>query len=171
MQSSQDLEFTAFVREHGDALLRYARYLTPDRFEAEDLLQSALLRLATNWHRGIGSPLGYVRTTLVNLCRDGVRRRHLVPVPAEVAGDGETTEADRSDAVVAQARLDHLLAALPVRQRLTVVLRVLDGYSEAETAALLDCSIGTVKSNLSRGLRKLQAVAQDDQVSTEGSSR
>ncbi len=157
MTPSEEQAFTAFVRNRGDALLRYARLLVPDAAEAEDLLQSALLRLAKRWSRQLASPEAYARTTLINLARDGARRRHLVPVPTEQpveAGAGSIP--DHADAVVARRRLDEVLAALPERQRLTVVLRVLDGRSEAETANLLGCSTGTVKSNLARGLAKVR---------------
>lgn len=158
MRASEEDEFTAFVREHGDRLLRYARLLVPDAAEAEDLLQTALLRLSRRWDR-VEAPVQYVRATLVNLAKDGARRRHLVPHPVDVVEpDRREPESDIAEAIGAQERLDALLAALPPKQRATVVLRVVDGLSEAETAQLLGCSQGTVKSNLARGLDKVRAL-------------
>ena len=88
MKASDEVEFTAFVREHGDGLLRFARLLVPDAVEAEDLLQTALLRLSRRWSSGLDAPVAYTRTTLVNLAKDGARRRHLVPHPVEVVECG-----------------------------------------------------------------------------------
>jgi RNA polymerase sigma-70 factor (sigma-E family) len=155
MTPEQETSFGHFVAAHGDSLLRYARLLFPDRHAAEDALQTALLRLAQHWHRELKAPAGYVRTSLRNLAVDGGRRRHLVPTPS----DGDLVlphEPDLADAYAAAQALDAVLSALPPRQRVTVVLRVIEGLSEAETAKELSCSTGTVKSNLSRGLANLR---------------
>lgn len=152
MRDVDEQEFVAFVRERGDVLLRFSRRLIPDAGEAEDALQTALLRLTAHWPKD--HPEAYVRAALVNLAKDRARRRHLVAVPTQVQLDGAVIDLDYADAVEAQARLDDVLSTLPPRQRIAVVLRVLDGLSEAETAAAMGCSPGTVKSNLARGLDK-----------------
>ncbi len=136
-------------------LLRFARRLIPDAGEAEDALQTALLRTTLHWPKD--DPEAYVRAALLNLAKDRARRRHLVAVPTQELLDGVEVDVDYADALAAQARLDAVLAALPPRQRITVVLRVLEGLSEAETAAAMGCSPGTVKSNLARGLDKARA--------------
>jgi RNA polymerase sigma-70 factor (sigma-E family) len=164
------LAFTEFVRSHGDRLLRLARLLVPNTADAEDLLQAALLRLARHWSRGLVSPQGYVRIALVNLAKDRGRRRHLVAVPVE-SDPGVTVGVDHADAIASRAQLDQLLAALPPRQRITVVLRVLDGLSEAETAQAMGCAPGTVKSNLSRGLDKIRTALGTMDTSTEKAAR
>jgi RNA polymerase sigma-70 factor (sigma-E family) len=168
---SDEQDFTRFVREYGDELLRFARLLVPDAAEAEDVLQVALLRLTRHWSRRLDSPLAYVRATLVNLAKDRGRRSHLVPVPVEPGAERPATGADHAEAVAAQAHLDEILAALPPRQRVTVVLRVVDGLSEAETAALMGCSPGTVKSNLARGLDKVRAALEPSPASTKETAR
>jgi RNA polymerase sigma-70 factor (sigma-E family) len=168
---TEERDFTQFVREHGDQLLRLARWLVPDAAEAEDLLQVALLRLTRHWSRRLDAPLAYARATLVNLAKDRGRRSHLVPVPMESGPEQPTGDADHAEALVAQARLDDILAALPPRQRVTVVLRVVDGLSEVETAALMGCSPGTVKSNLARGLDKVRAALEPSLASTEETAR
>ena len=98
-----------------------------------------------------------MRQTLLNLARDRGRRRHLVPRPALVEEDLAARSPDHAEALAARAELDSLLSALPARQRAAVVLRVVEGLSEAETAAAMGTSTGTAKSNLARGLQKIRA--------------
>ncbi len=147
--------FTVFVREHGDGLLRTARLLVGDPAEAQDVLQTALLRLSGRWP--VEQPHAYVRRSLVNLTRDRGRRRHLVPEPAQARDDRVAPLLDHADAHASQAALEQLLSLLPAKQRAAVVLRVVEGLSEAEAAAALRCAPGTVASNLSRGLARLRA--------------
>ncbi len=147
--------FTAFVRQHEDALLRTTRLLVRDHGEAQDVLQVALMRLLRHWP--VEHPQAYLRRTLVNLSRDRGRRRRLVPEPAEARNERLTGLPDHADAHASQAALEHLLSVLPARQRAAVVLRVIEGLSEAEAAAALRCATGTVASNLSRGLTRLRA--------------
>ena len=153
--------FTAFVRERGDALTRTARLLIPDRGEAEDALQVALLRLTRHWP--VEAPDAYVRQALVNLARDRGRRRHLVPEPSDAVV--VVAVPDLADAHAAAGHLVALLSALPERQRTTVVLRVLEGLSEAECAQVMDCAPGTVKSNLARGLDRLRTLLPEGATS------
>lgn len=155
--------FTEFVDEHGSALLGYARLLFADPHEAEDALQTALLRVVRNWDKAGVCPVGYTRTALRNLAIDGSRRRHLIPLPSDQLPQ-VILGPDVADAHEAAATLDAVLSRLPPRQRVTVVLRVLDGLSEAETATALRCSAGTVKSNLSRGLAALRDHLSSDRV-------
>lgn len=165
----QEEQFAAFVRGSGDRLLRFARLLILDPGDAEDALQVALLRLVKHWHRGIDAPEAYVRAALVNLAKDNARRRHLVPVPVDLDKGRAEASPDHAEAYAARARLDQLLAELPPRQRISVVLRVIEGCSEAETAELMGCSKGTVKSSLARGLSRLRQVANDFDRLKEGS--
>ncbi len=153
-------EFSAWVRERGDALLRTARLLIPDHGEAEDALQTALLRISRHWP--VEAPDAYVRKALVNLAHDRSRRRHLVAEPAEVRDERRAALPDLGDALASQQALEQLLAQLPARQRVTVVLRVLEGYSEADTARVMGCAPGTAKSNLARGLARLRELLPTD---------
>jgi RNA polymerase sigma-70 factor (sigma-E family) len=146
--------FTSFVRDRGDGLARTARLLIPDRGEAEDALQTALLRLCRRWP--VEAPEAYARRALVNLAIDRGRRRHLVPTPAEPHRDPPGLP-DPADALASQAYVEELMRLLPERQRAAVVLRVVLQLSEAETAAAMGCTAGTVKSSLSRGLARLRA--------------
>ncbi|AIY20027.2 RNA polymerase sigma factor [Pimelobacter simplex] len=156
VRDQDEAAFTAFVATSGDRLLRFARLLVLDHGEAEDALQEALTRLARHWHR-TETPEAYTRTILVNLARDRGRRRHLVPTPAEdVEPERGAPAPDPADALAARRRLDVLLASLPPKQRATVVLRVVEDLSEAETARIMGCAAGTVRSNLSRALGSLR---------------
>lgn len=167
MTPAEEEGFTAFVHERGGALLRYARMLVPGDAEAEDVLQLALLRLTRHWPKGLDAPEAYTRRAILNVVRDRARRRHLVPVPTTSAGDEQERQPD-IDRVDARSRLDELLSTLPPRQRAAVVLRLIEGLSEAEAATAMGCSAGTVKSNLSRGLAKLRAAARPASTISEG---
>jgi RNA polymerase sigma-70 factor (sigma-E family) len=147
-------DFDEFVVGRSAALLRTAVLLTGDRYDAEDLVQTALLRTARHWPRALENPDAYVRRVLVNLAYDRSRQRRRHPeVPGDVpdravdAGQGE----DRDE-------LLRMLAELPARQRATVVLRFWEDLSVAETATLLGCSEGTVKSTTSKALANLREV-------------
>ncbi len=168
---SEEQDFTEFVRVHGDQLLRFARLLVPDAAEAKDVLQIALLRLVRHWSRHLESPAAYVRAALVNLAKDRGRRSHLVPVPTEADPESLGAGSDHAEAIVARTHLDQILAGLPPRQRVTVVLRVIDGLSEAETAAVMGCSAGTVKSNLARGLDKVRAAFKSTPSTAQEAAR
>ena len=147
--------------ERGQDLMRAAVALTGGRADAEDLLQAALERLLRNWRRVDTDPEGYLRRTLYNLAADGWRRRgrwrgrlaeFRAHAPAETGSD-DVAAVDLRDALV------RLLYQLPPRQRAVIVLRYWEQRTEAETAALLGCSEGTVKSAASRGLRRLRELA------------
>ncbi|RYC05457.1 RNA polymerase sigma factor [Nocardioides zhouii] len=157
MNRDEEQEFTDFVTHSSPRLLTFAQLLIGDQGEAEDALQVALMRLTRHWHRGLEAPTAYVRQTLVNIARDRARRRHLVPLLTTSGRSLDGSAVDGPSAVVVREAIDDLLEGLPPRQRVAVVLRVVEGCSEAETAALMRCAPGTVKSNLARGLERLRA--------------
>jgi RNA polymerase sigma-70 factor (sigma-E family) len=150
--------FEAFVVEHGPALYRTAFLLTGDPAEAEDLLQEALTRTYRRWNREVVThPAAYVRQAMVNLMRNRWRRR--VPMVVELTTEHETTIEGRDDAsgkVEDRDRLARALATLSPRQRAVVVLRYWDDVSEEQTARMLGCSVGSVKSHGARGLHALR---------------
>jgi RNA polymerase sigma-70 factor (sigma-E family) len=153
-----DAAFDEFVESASPSLLRLAYRFTGDKHLAEDLLQGALWRVAKHWSRARENPGAYAQRTLVNLAADGRRHRRRRPaeVPLEVLGDrSDSPSADRLE------DRDLLLTALrrlPPRQRAVLVLRYWEDMSIDETAALLSCSIGNVKSTASRGLDSLRNV-------------
>lgn len=152
-----DAEFTTFVREHQATLLRAAWLLVGDAHRAEELAQQALERTYVAWPRvRDGDPLAYTRQILVNLRTDTWRRRRreVLTEPAKLAEhSGTRLDPDRA---ADRDRLVRALARLTPRQRRVVVLRYLMDLSEAQVAADLEVSLGTVKSTASRALAELR---------------
>ncbi|MFI7384485.1 SigE family RNA polymerase sigma factor [Streptomyces sp. NPDC049813] len=163
--SLSEAEFTAYVQERRASLYATAYHLTGDRFEAEDLLQSALFSTYRAWDRisdkaAVG---GYLRRTMTNLHISAWRRRKLNEYPTEelpeTAGDTDAMRGTELRAVLWQA-----LARLPEPQRTMLVLRYYEGRTDPEIAEILGISVGTVKSSIWRSLRRLR----DDEVLSFG---
>lgn len=146
--------FEDFVAARYASLLRAAFVLTADRQLAEDLVQSALLRCYPAWSKGAPEhPEAYVRTAMVRLAVRGRRRRWTREVPTSVLPETAVEVGSLETAAVVR----DALAGLSIEHRAVVVLRHLAGLSEAETARVLGCSVGTVKSRTSRALAALRA--------------
>ena len=146
-------DFEEFVVVCSDRLLRTAYLLTRDPALAEDLLQTGLTKAWFAWRRLDDQPEPYVRRILVNTYATWWRRRWRgerptgdLPEPRSTAGTGAET---RHDLWVALGRL-------PRRQRAVVVLRFFDDLTEADTAEVLSCSVGTVKSQTAKALARLR---------------
>ena len=148
---ADEAEFDAFVATRTQALLRTAYLLVQDERLAEDLLQTALTKSWFAWSRINGDREAYVRRVLVTTSASWWRRKWTretptADLPERVSSDGAHDWQDLWDAI----------GHLPRRQRAVVVLRYLEDRSEAETAQLLDCSVGTVKSQCAKALAKLR---------------
>ena len=149
-------DFDRFVAETTDGLLRTAYLIVWDLPDAEDLVQETLLKVAGRWPKvsRMDHPAAYARRILVNLALDGSPKRS--------RRRAELSETRSGDAFAPVASLDThdelhaALAALPPRQRAVLVLRYFLDLPEAEVAAALQCSLGTVKSTASRGLARLE---------------
>jgi RNA polymerase sigma-70 factor (sigma-E family) len=148
--------FPEFMLARGAALARTAYLLTGDVVAAEELVQSALVKTATHWRRvtSAGNPEAYVRRIMVNERIGWWRRFGRREVP--VAAPPDDLGGDQSEAAARRIDLAAALAQLPTRQRAVVVLRYYEDMSEAATAAILGCSVGTVKSQASAALAKLR---------------
>lgn len=147
-------DFDDFVAARSPALLRTAYLLTRDHALAEDLLQTALSKAWFAWGRIAENPEGYVRKILVNTYSGWWRRKWRGEQPT---GDlPEQPGRDTADSSAVRHDLSAAVGRLPRRQRAVVVLRYFEDLSEAETADLLGCSRGTVKSQLSKALTKLR---------------
>ncbi|SCE76610.1 SigE family RNA polymerase sigma factor [Micromonospora mirobrigensis] len=149
-------EFREFVAARSAALLRTAYLLAGDWATAEDLLQTALTKTYLAWKRlgGIEAIEPYARRVMVNTSTSWWRRRWHGERPTEVL-----PELAGTDEIEQQLDRDVLwrhLSALPARQRAVLVLRFYEDLSEAQTAALLEISPGTVKSQTSRALGTLR---------------
>ncbi|MEV0266496.1 SigE family RNA polymerase sigma factor [Streptomyces sp. NPDC050617] len=156
-QSDAETAFTAYVQERRASLYATAYHLTGDRFEAEDLLQSALFSTYRAWDRitdkaAVG---GYLRRTMTNLHISAWRRRKLNEYPTEelpeTPGDHDAMRGTELRAVLWQA-----LARLPELQRTMLVLRYYEGRTDPEIAEILGISVGTVKSSIWRSLRRMR---------------
>lgn len=142
--------FDDFVGSRSTALLRTAYLLTRDHALAEDLLQTALTKAWFAWSRIETAPEAYVRKVLVNTYASWWRRKW--------NGEHATESLPETPVEPAESTLDlwQAMARLPRRQRAVVVLRYFEDLTEAETADLLGCSVGTVKSQASKALAKLR---------------
>ena len=161
MARDKDAEFADYMAARQPSLLRTAYLLTGDRHTAEDLVQTALAKLYLSWDRvqRHESVDGYVRRILVNehnsLWRRPWKRR-------------ETTTSELPEQAAPEGRAAHspelwdLVQTLPRKQRAAVVLRYYEELSEAETAAVLGVSVGTVKSQTSRALATLRTRVGDE---------
>jgi RNA polymerase sigma-70 factor (sigma-E family) len=153
------VSFEEFVRACSPRLFRTALLLAgQDRAAAEDLLQLALERAYRHWARVCrsGEPERYVQRILANASNDRWRRAARRPERLLRPSDADPLAQDQSGAVVERDFLMRALAALPPRQRTVLVLRYFNDLSEAEIADALGCSVGTVKSQVSRGLARLR---------------
>src|SRR5262245_41229114 len=158
--SDRDSEFVEFVTAQRTALLRMARLLTAgDDAAAEDLVQTTLTRLYVHWSRvrRAGNPVGYARTSLTHTFVDEQRRAYR---RRELTTDVVTERvAHEHDPDLARAVLA-ALATLAPRQRAVVVLRHFLDLDIAETARMLGCTTGTVKSQNAKALGHLRAALE-----------
>lgn len=157
--ASRDEEFSAFVAARQTHLRRIAYAVCGDWHRADDLLQTALVKLYVAWprlHRD-GREEAYTRQIIVRSNIDESRR----PWRRERVGlDGHDAAARPGLGTEERSALFDALQDLPVGQRKVVVLRHWLGLSVEETAAELGISIGTVKSQSSRAVTRLQAVLE-----------
>jgi RNA polymerase sigma-70 factor (sigma-E family) len=160
-----DEEFVDFVRRRGRAHLRTAVLLVGDWHAAEDLVQTCLAKLYQVWPRleTEGDPDAYLRRMLVNTQRSWWRARWRREAPVELVPD-RAVDADGQDRHALAETVRRALGTLPARQRAVLVLRYFEDLPEAQVADLLGCSVGTVKSQASRGARRLRALLGDELV-------
>jgi RNA polymerase sigma-70 factor (sigma-E family) len=157
-------EFDAYVRSRTPALMRAAYLLTGDQHLAEDLVQSALISTHRSWeklHRD-GHPDAYTRKVMYHLQVSWWRRRRVaesltgdLPEPRPRGGT------DVSSAAAQRLTLRAALLRLAPRQRAVLVLRYFEDLSEADTAAALGVTVGTVKSQTFKALDRLRVIAPE----------
>jgi RNA polymerase sigma-70 factor (sigma-E family) len=156
--TERDTEFVEFVTAQRTALLRMARLLTAgDDAGAEDLVQTTLTRLYLHWPRvrRAGNPVGYARTSLTHAFIDEQRRAYKRrELTTDVTTDRAVHDEDRDLANLVLGAL----AQLAPRQRAVVVLRHFLDLDVAETARMLGCTTGTVKSQNAKALDRLRSV-------------
>lgn len=150
------LEFEEYVRARQDALLRSARRLVPDPVDAQDLVQTALVRTYPRWEGIADKALAdaYMRRVMINTRTEWWRSRRLEEVPTgdlpdATVDDGAEQRADRE-------MLRDVMRVLAPKQRQVVMMRHYGQLSTEETARALGMSTGTVKSTLHRALARLR---------------
>ena len=158
----READFSAYVRARQKAFARFAYLLTGDPHSAEDLVQSALAKVYARGHQTprVGAPDASVRRFLVTAHpRGGPRRwRHRERTDSElirVIDPPAATTSGHDSELWAHVR------SLPGQQRAAVVLRYYEDLTEAQTAEILGCSVGTVKSHTSRAIRTLRSTMKE----------
>ncbi|MFD4910092.1 SigE family RNA polymerase sigma factor [Kitasatospora purpeofusca] len=157
-KAERDADFNAFVTGAWPRLMRTAFLLTGDRYLAEDVVQTALERTYAAWGRvtRADEPYAYVRRIVINEHARRFRRRvpeQLVTAVPERSGPDGFARLDE------RAALMEALGTLPPGQRQAVVLRYWEDLSESQAAAAMGCSVGTVKSQASKGIAKLRELS------------
>jgi RNA polymerase sigma-70 factor (sigma-E family) len=156
-----EADFVAFVQARQHALLRFAYLLTSDHHPAEDLVQTALAKTYLTWNRlrDRGAIDAYVRRIIINentsMWRRAWRRNERTSDTVPDSGVDDRDGADRD-------AMWRVVQTLPTKQRAAVVLRYYEDLSEADTAAVLGCSIGNVKSQTSRAIAAMRATLTAD---------
>jgi RNA polymerase sigma-70 factor (sigma-E family) len=164
---THEAEFAEFVAARYRPLVRYGVSLVGDAGGAEDLVQEALVKTYRAWPRTASHPEAYTRRVMARAAWRAAGRwwRREVPtdpLPDRLLGD-HYHHIDEADLV------RRALRGLPGKQRVVLTLRFLDGLSESETAAVLGCPVGTVKSRCSRALAALRTGGLlDEEASWQG---
>jgi RNA polymerase sigma-70 factor (sigma-E family) len=159
MKASEEDEYRRYAAARTPVLLRTAYLLCGDWHRAEDIVSAALVKLYVAWDRAARAANldAYVRQIVVRAWLDERRRpwrrEHAVgpalpeePAPADLAADS-----------AARVDLRRALAAMPPRQRAVLVLRFYEDMSVEQTAAVLRCSAGAVRTMTHRALAALRA--------------
>lgn len=169
MTPESEALFCEYVVDSREALLRTAYLTCGDWHRAEDAVQTSLIKLYGAWNRIRRETVdAYARRILTNALIDQTRRgwfrrEHAFADPPEPPGDA-AEGGDRAEAAA-------ILARLPLRQRATLVLRFWEDRSVEETARIMRCSSGTVKSNTARGLKTLREHYGASSLADQGSKR
>jgi RNA polymerase sigma-70 factor (sigma-E family) len=167
MSAADEDAFRGFALSRRPALRRTAYLLCGDWHQADDLVQSALVKLYVAWPRvrAEGPPDAYVHRILVRCFLDERRRPWRRESPVDTVEDNRGTLDDEE-----QVDLRSALDRLPRRQRATVLMRFWLDMSVAQTADALGCSEGTVKSQTARAVTSLRDLLADPVLATEESS-
>lgn len=164
MPRHYDADFVAWVEANQASLLRFGYLLTGQQASAQDLVQTALAKAYLKWERieAEGSRSAYVRRIMTNeqvtLFRRPWSRKEVTSSPyLDLAAD-QLASADQASF---DSHLWSVVKGLPPKQRAAVVLRYYEQLTEAETASILGCSVGTVKSQVHHALATLRTRLQE----------
>lgn len=167
--AAQGDELEQLYRAHAPAARRLAFLLVGDREEADDLVQDCFVRLVARRRGPVDDLPAYLRRAVVNASNSWMRKRvvrrrraHEAALAFGPGGVADAVSPDAAAGLVQDDALRQALRQLPDRQRTAVVLRHYLDLSEAETADLMDCSVGTVKAAASRGRHRLAELLTEE---------
>jgi RNA polymerase sigma-70 factor (sigma-E family) len=165
MNAKRDGDFREFMHARWPAMVRLAYGLTGDQGHAEDVAQAAFARAYASWPRvrRSGDPDAYVRQIVINENRNRFRKRRVAERLTGSPPESVLIDVPWTDAIREYDERSVLMTALQrlgPRQRAVIVLRYWLDLTEYETAAALNCSVGTVKSQASRALAALRQAAE-----------
>jgi RNA polymerase sigma-70 factor (sigma-E family) len=154
--SGEAMAFAEFMSARSASLFRTAYLIVGDHQLAQDLLQESLIKTYMAWPRlrDLSKAEGYTRKTIVTTAISWRRRRSFHERPLDLLPD--TAVPDSGEAVTTHVSVVAQLCTLPPRQRAAIVLRYYEDLSVAQTADVMGCSVGAVKSHVSTGLVRLR---------------
>lgn len=161
--SDEETSFAAVFNEHHRRAVGLAYLLTGDPHQAEDVVSEAMAKVWKQWRAGRVDDVGpYLRRAVANQANSKLRRRYLERREANRRSGDERGVRMVDDQAAEHDAVWQAIQQLPDRQRQVVVLRYYEDLSEAATADALGISTGTVKSSLSRGLGRLEALLAEE---------
>src|SRR4051794_28053674 len=159
-QSERDLRVTALFDQHYGPLRDLASVILGDRYLAEEIVMEALVKTFTGWGRirDVDRADVYLRRAVINLCRSKIRRKGIEGRVNSIAHRREERKAPDWDPEIHETARGvwEAVKDLPVRQRACIVLFYMEDLPEGQIGEILDCSVGTVRSQLSRARDKLR---------------
>jgi RNA polymerase sigma-70 factor (sigma-E family) len=159
-EHARDRAVAALFDAHYAPMCRLAYVILGDAAVAEEIVMEAMLKTFSGWSRirDLDAADAYLRRAVINLCRSKIRRKAIeARVNASVHHAQERRRPDWDPEVHETNRIVWTaVLKLPQRQRAAVVLRYFEDLPEAEIADVLECSVGTVKSQLSKARAKLE---------------
>ncbi|MFJ2759886.1 SigE family RNA polymerase sigma factor [Streptomyces prasinus] len=166
IDDTASVEFHAFFERHYAELSRLAALLTGEADAADDLAADALLALWHRWDRvrAADHPVAYARGVVANLARTRIRSAVRERRRVALFWSQREERVENPD-VAGVVDVREALRRLPFRKRACVVLRHAFDLSEKDTALALGVSVGTVKSQTSKGMAELQRLLGTPEVS------
>lgn len=167
MDERDEEAFRSFVDRKGASLMRTAHMFTANAADAEDLLQEVLGEMARRWP-SISTPEAYAKRSMYRRQASKWRRALRIRESSALLSI-EATQPDLAAEVGDRVTVKQALERLAPGQRAVLVLRYMEDLPEAAVAELLECSIGTVRSQTHRALRRLKHLAPelDEQLRTQ----